>query len=166
MRFSPYIKKVKRKRKTKCSKILGLNPKWEHYKRKHLHFLELIVTGVAVIHGHTACVSVEFQDHKPGTKRDKVFRYGKIFNQYLSSLNYLHPVHIRLSIVMNQTGHSRKKTETQRMRWQFQLRGRAPVILFRFVGLHHNTIRGAAGGCVLTAELLKAKVFVRLEISD
>jgi aspartate-semialdehyde dehydrogenase len=30
----------------------------------------------------------------------------------------------------------------------------------RFVGLHHNTIRGAAGGCVLTAELLKARGFL------
>jgi aspartate-semialdehyde dehydrogenase len=27
----------------------------------------------------------------------------------------------------------------------------------RFVGLHHNTVRGAAGGAILTAELLKAR---------
>jgi aspartate-semialdehyde dehydrogenase len=30
----------------------------------------------------------------------------------------------------------------------------------RFVGLHHNTVRGAAGGAILTAELLKAKGYV------
>ncbi|MBI2039805.1 aspartate-semialdehyde dehydrogenase [Candidatus Microgenomates bacterium] len=31
---------------------------------------------------------------------------------------------------------------------------------FKFVGLSHNTIRGAAGGAILTAELLKAKGYV------
>ena len=31
------------------------------------------------------------------------------------------------------------------------------VFDYRFVGLHHNTVRGAAGGSILTAELLKAR---------
>ena len=31
---------------------------------------------------------------------------------------------------------------------------------FKFVGLSHNTVRGAAGGAVLCAELLKAKGFI------
>ena len=31
---------------------------------------------------------------------------------------------------------------------------------WKFVGLSHNTIRGAAGGGVLCAELLKAKGFI------
>ncbi|MDP3948222.1 MAG: aspartate-semialdehyde dehydrogenase, partial [bacterium] len=30
----------------------------------------------------------------------------------------------------------------------------------KFVGLSHNTIRGAAGGAILTAELLKAKGYL------
>jgi len=30
----------------------------------------------------------------------------------------------------------------------------------RFVGLHHNTVRGAAGGALLTAELLKTKGYL------
>jgi aspartate-semialdehyde dehydrogenase len=32
---------------------------------------------------------------------------------------------------------------------------------YKFVGLSHNTIRGAAGGAVLTAELLKAKGYIK-----
>ena len=32
-----------------------------------------------------------------------------------------------------------------------------PLLDIRFVGLHHNTVRDAAGGCVLTAEMLKVK---------
>ena len=31
---------------------------------------------------------------------------------------------------------------------------------WKFVGLSHNTVRGAAGGAVLCAELLKAKCFI------
>ena len=31
---------------------------------------------------------------------------------------------------------------------------------YKFVGLSHNTIRGAAGGAVLCAELLKAQGYI------
>lgn len=34
------------------------------------------------------------------------------------------------------------------------------VFDYKFIGLSHNTLRGAAGGAVLTAELLKAKGFI------
>lgn len=34
------------------------------------------------------------------------------------------------------------------------------VLDFKFVGLSHNTIRGAAGGAILTAELLKVKGYI------
>jgi aspartate-semialdehyde dehydrogenase len=32
---------------------------------------------------------------------------------------------------------------------------------FKFVILSHNTVRGAAGGAILCAELLKAKGFIK-----
>jgi len=32
---------------------------------------------------------------------------------------------------------------------------------FKFVGLSHNTVRGAAGGAVLCAETLKAKCYIQ-----
>ena len=35
------------------------------------------------------------------------------------------------------------------------------VFDYKFVGLAHNTVRGAAGGAVLGAELLKAKGFIK-----
>ena len=34
------------------------------------------------------------------------------------------------------------------------------VYYYKFVGLSHNTVRGAAGGAVLCAETLKAKGFI------
>jgi len=38
-----------------------------------------------------------------------------------------------------------------------------PVLGWKFVSLSHNTIRGAAGGAVLVAELLKAKGYLRAQ---
>ena len=32
---------------------------------------------------------------------------------------------------------------------------------YKFVGLSHNTVRGAAGGAVLCAELLKAQGYIQ-----
>lgn len=32
---------------------------------------------------------------------------------------------------------------------------------YKFVGLSHNTLRGAAGGAVLIAELLKAEGYIQ-----
>jgi aspartate-semialdehyde dehydrogenase len=37
---------------------------------------------------------------------------------------------------------------------------RCPVFDIRFVALSHNTVRGAAGGAILSAELLKAKGYL------
>ena len=34
------------------------------------------------------------------------------------------------------------------------------VFDYKFVGLSHNTVRGAAGGAVIIAELLKAKGYI------
>ena len=33
----------------------------------------------------------------------------------------------------------------------------------RFIGLSHNTVRGAAGGAILMAELLAQKGFIHVE---
>ena len=35
---------------------------------------------------------------------------------------------------------------------------------FKFIGLSHNTVRGAAGGAVLCAEALTAKGYIAKEI--
>lgn len=35
-----------------------------------------------------------------------------------------------------------------------------PILHWKFIGLSHNTIRGAAGGAILTAELLKTKGYI------
>ncbi|HVU02357.1 MAG TPA: hypothetical protein VHE30_11425 [Polyangiaceae bacterium] len=35
-----------------------------------------------------------------------------------------------------------------------------PLYDVRFVGLHHNAVRGAAGGAILTAELVRARGYL------
>jgi aspartate-semialdehyde dehydrogenase len=37
------------------------------------------------------------------------------------------------------------------------------ILDYRFVSLSHNTVRGAAGGAVLMAELLKAEGFLKMK---
>ena len=37
---------------------------------------------------------------------------------------------------------------------------------YKFVGLSHNTVRGAAGGAVLCAETLKAKGYITRKINN
>ena len=46
-----------------------------------------------------------------------------------------------------------------RMEWESFLEDLEKTAIFdyKFVGLSHNTVRGAAGGAVLIAELLKAQ---------
>ena len=36
------------------------------------------------------------------------------------------------------------------------------ILDYKFVALSHNTVRGAAGGAILNAELLKAKGFIKI----
>jgi aspartate-semialdehyde dehydrogenase len=38
---------------------------------------------------------------------------------------------------------------------------KCPVLDYKFVVLGHNTVRGAAGGSILNAELLMAKGYLR-----
>ena len=44
---------------------------------------------------------------------------------------------------------------TMKMEWEYLLD------VYKFVGLSHNTIRGAAGGAVECAELLKAQGYIQ-----
>ena len=114
---------------------------------------------VPVLNGHTAAVFVKF--HKKPTKEQLIealrnFRglpqelelpsAPKHFIQYLEEdnrpqvsedVNYEHGMGVSV-------GRLREDT----------------VYDYKFVGLSHNTVRGAAGGAVLCAETLKAKGYI------
>ncbi len=118
-------------------------------------------TRVPVIDGHTACVSVEFDGKKP-TEQEIL----DCWNNYHSV-----PRELGLPSAPEQTIIYRDEADRPQPRkdrdngngMSITVGRLRPCNVFdyRFVGLSHNTVRGAAGGAVLMAELLTAKGFIK-----
>lgn len=114
---------------------------------------------VPVLNGHTAAVFVNF-DKKP-TKEEIIDRWRKYsgvpqelklpsapehFIQYMEEDN-------RPQVKLDVDYENGFGVSLGRLRED-------SVFDYKFVGLSHNTVRGAAGGAVLCAELLKAKGYI------
>ena len=114
---------------------------------------------VPVLNGHTAAVFVKFKK-KPSKEEliKKLFEFRglpqelelpsapKQFIQYLEEDN-------RPQVSMDVDYEKGMGISIGRLRED-------SVYDYKFVGLSHNTVRGAAGGAVLCAELLKAKGYI------
>ena len=115
---------------------------------------------VPVIHGHTACVSVEFGDRKPALEEIRtIWRNFRSVPQELA----LPFAPERPIIYCPEPDRPQPQKDRDLDKGMAVTVGRLrPCNVFdvRFVGLHHNTVRGAAGGGILTAELLKARGFI------
>ena len=116
---------------------------------------------VPVLDGHTAAVFVTFEEGKKLSKEEiiKVWReYSGVpqelklpsapehFIQYLEDDN-------RPQVALDVNYENGFGVSMGRLRED-------TVFDYKFVGLSHNTVRGAAGGAVLTAELLTAKKYI------
>ena len=116
---------------------------------------------VPVLDGHTAAVFVTFEEGKKPSKEEiiKVWReYSGVpqelklpsapehFIQYLEDDN-------RPQVALDVNYDNVFGVSMGRLRED-------TVFDYKFVGLSHNTVRGAAGGAVLTAELLTAKKYI------
>jgi aspartate-semialdehyde dehydrogenase len=118
-------------------------------------------TRVSVIDGHTACVSIEFEGKKPTEQ------------EILDCWNNYHSVPRELGlpsapektiIYRDEPDRPQPRKDRDSGNGMSISVGRlrpCNVFDYRFVGLSHNTIRGAAGGALLMAELLVAKGFVK-----
>jgi aspartate-semialdehyde dehydrogenase len=112
---------------------------------------------VPVIDGHTACVSLEFADKKPSL--DEIRSIWAAFSGVPQALELpfapKQPIHYREE---DNRPQPRKDRDSERgMAVTVGRLRECPVFDVRFVGLSHNTVRGAAGGGILNAELLAAK---------
>jgi aspartate-semialdehyde dehydrogenase len=115
---------------------------------------------VAVVDGHTACVSLGF-----GAKKPELDEIKKIWSDFRGLPQELklpfapeHPI-----IVHEDADRPQPRKDRDLDKAMAVSVGRlrtCPVLDIRFTGLHHNTIRGAAGGGILNAELLKAKGYI------
>jgi aspartate-semialdehyde dehydrogenase len=114
---------------------------------------------VAVIDGHTCTVSLEFGVKKPSIDEIKaIWRKFRAVPQELG-LPFApeQPIIVREEANRPQPGKDRDACNGMAV----SVGRLRPCNVFdiRFVGLSHNTVRGAAGGGILNAELLKAKGF-------
>lgn len=112
---------------------------------------------VAVVDGHTACVSLQFDGAAPAL--DEVVRIWRQFRAAPQELD-LPMAPQRPIICRDEADRPQPRKDRDADKGMAVTVGRLrPCNVFdiRFVGLHHNTVRGAAGGAILTAELMKAR---------
>ena len=115
---------------------------------------------VPVSDGHTACVSMEFGEKKPSMEEVK-----KIWREFkaLPQEEHFPSAPEQPIIVREEADRPQPRKDRDADKAMAVTVGRIrPCTVFdlRFVGLSHNTVRGAAGGGILSAELLKYKGFI------
>jgi aspartate-semialdehyde dehydrogenase len=116
---------------------------------------------VAVTDGHTAVCSIQFAGRKPEMNEViDIWRNFSALPQELKLPSAPNPV----IIYRDEPDRPQPQKDRDAGNGMAITVGRlrkCNVFDYRFVGLHHNTVRGAAGGAILTAELLKAKGFIK-----
>jgi aspartate-semialdehyde dehydrogenase len=117
-------------------------------------------TRVPVIDGHSACVSIEFAGAKPSLDAIKeTWRSYRSVPQELA----LPSAPQQPILVREETDRPQPRKDREAQNGMAVVVGRlrpCKVFDYRFVGLSHNTVRGAAGGAILMAELLKVRGYV------
>jgi len=110
---------------------------------------------VPVVDGHTVCLSVQFERQPAVSEALEVLRAfrGPLPVPNLPSAP-LQPVHVRPEPDRPQPRRDRD-TESGRVVTVGRVR-ECPLLDLRLVSVVHNTLRGAAGGAILNAELLVA----------
>ena len=115
---------------------------------------------VPVVDGHIASVSLKFRDKKPS--REEIIHIWETFRSEPQRLNLPfapeRPIIYRPEDDRPQPKKDRNVDKAMAVTVG-HLRS-CNVQDIRFVALSHNTVRGAAGGAILGAELLKAKGFL------
>jgi aspartate-semialdehyde dehydrogenase len=116
---------------------------------------------VAVSDGHTACCSIKFAGKKPSA--EEIIQIWRDFSSLPQELK-LPSAPVPPIIYRDEPDRPQPHQDRDAGNGMAVTVGRlrpCHVFDYRFVGLHHNTVRGAAGGSILTAELLVAKGFVK-----
>ncbi|MDR0644730.1 MAG: aspartate-semialdehyde dehydrogenase [Treponema sp.] len=121
---------------------------------------------VPVVDGHMACVSIEF-----GAKKPPIAEIKRIWANFIALPQELNlpfaPAHPIITREEDNRPQPRKDRDADKAMAVTVGRIRpCPVFDIRFVGLSHNTVRGAAGGGILNAELLKAKGFLEEAVGN
>jgi aspartate-semialdehyde dehydrogenase len=116
---------------------------------------------VSVSDGHTACVSLKFAGKKPSI--DEIINIWRDFTGLPQELK-LPSAPVPPIIYRYESNRPQPRCDRDAGNGMAITVGRlrdCNVFDYRFVGLHHNTVRGAAGGSILTAELLMARGVIK-----
>jgi aspartate-semialdehyde dehydrogenase len=116
---------------------------------------------VAVTDGHTACVSLQFAGKKP-----EMAEIIRVWREFTAEPQQLKLPSAPIPAIIYRDENERPQPQKDRdagngMAVTVGRLRKCNVFDYRFTGLHHNTVRGAAGGSILTAELLVAKGYVK-----
>jgi aspartate-semialdehyde dehydrogenase len=155
----PYIGGEEEKSEREPLKILG-TIEGGVFQNAALPKISAHCNRVPVVDGHTACVSLEFGDRKPSIEEVK-----KIWAEFrgLPQELGLPMAPERPIIIREENDRPQPRKDRDAGKAMAVSVGRIrPCNVFdlRFVGLSHNTVRGAAGGGILNAELLKHKGYI------
>jgi aspartate-semialdehyde dehydrogenase len=150
----PFIKGEEAKVKTEPKKILGtLNQNKIIFKEFKL---SAQCNRVNVTDGHTECVQVNF---KKKTSIDEIINCWESFTSIPQELELplapLKPIHFSFDDAFPQPKHRRNADKG--MAVSIGRLRKDSIFDYSFVILSHNTVRGAAGGAILCAELMKIK---------
>jgi len=150
----PFIKGEEPKVEIEPLKILG------KLKETQIAFNDFKISAqcnrVNVTDGHTECVQVNL---KKKTSVDEIIKLWKNFESETQKLKLplapLKPIHYSEEDAFPQPKHQRDADKG--MAVSIGRLRKDKIFDYSFVILSHNTVRGAAGGAILCAELMKAK---------
>jgi len=155
----PFIPGEEEKTEREPLKILGSIKAGQFVYEESLR-ISAHCNRVPVIDGHTACVSLKFRSGRPSL--DEIIAIWNTFEaepQRISLPSAPHPP------IVYREERDRPQPRQDRdagggMAISVGRLRECPVMDVRFVALSHNTVRGAAGGAILSAELLKAQGYI------
>jgi len=155
----PYIKGEEKKTENEPLKILGHITN-EGIKNTGRINISATCTRVPVIDGHMAVVYIRFKD-----KKISIDRIKSIWSKYkgIPQIENLPTGPERPIIYIEEENRPQPKLDRDLENGMAVTIGRLTqdkIFDFRFVALSHNTVRGAAGGAILMAELLVKKGYI------
>lgn len=154
----PYIGGEEEKSEQEPLKLFG-KVVGDHIEKAELPNITTQCIRVPVLNGHTAAVFVNFE--KKPTKEEIIDRWNH-FSGIPQELEL--PSAPRQFIrYMEEDNRPQVKLDVDYENGMGVSMGRLredKIYDFKFIGLSHNTLRGAAGGAVLCAELLTAKGYI------
>jgi aspartate-semialdehyde dehydrogenase len=156
----PYISGEEEKSEIEPRKILGRIQDGKIVPDENIQ-ISAHCNRVPVTDGHTACCSIQFAGKKPEV--EEVIHIWRSFSSVPQDLKLpsapMPPMVYRYED--NRPQPQKDRDVGNGMTVTVGRLRKCNVFDYRFIGLHHNTVRGAAGGAILTAELLVAKGYVK-----